>query len=135
MTQWLCKQHGKTNHIPACIHLKQNVADRNSLEFKLVLEELSQADSSYIASLICNDCAEKIGVQNQATIYFDPQIRKFEQDENFDEEDAQYESIFEKIDEGLVSICEKCLLDVLPEFQSTLDEFKGSAVEVAKKER
>lgn len=134
MTQWLCKQHGKTNHIPACIHLKQNVGDRNSLEFKLVLEELSQVDSSYIANLICNDCAEKIGVKNQATIYFDPQIRKFEQDENFDEEDAQYEGIFEKLDEGLVSICEKCLLDVLPEFQSTLDEFKGSAIEVAKKE-
>lgn len=134
MAQWLCKQHGKTNHIPVCIHLKQNVDDRKLLEFKLVMEELSRVDSSYITSLICHDCAEKNGVINEAVIYFDPQIRKFEQDEDFDEEDAQYEGIFDKLDERLVSICEKCLLDILPGFQSILAEYKKNAVEVAKKE-
>jgi hypothetical protein len=134
MAKWLCKQHGKTNHIPACIHLKQNVDDRKIFEFKLILEELSLVDSSYITSLICHDCAEKIGVKNEAIIYFDPQIRKFEQDEDFDEEDAQYEGIFDKLDERLVSICKKCLLNVFPEFQLILAEYKKNAVEIAKKE-
>ena len=134
MAQWLCKQHAKANHIPACIHLKQSIDDRKYLKFNLVLEELSQANSSYIVSLVCRGCSEKVGVQNQATIYFDPQIRSFEQDEEFDEEDAQYEGIFDKLDERLVSICEKCLLDVLPEFQSMVEEYKKNAIELAKKE-
>jgi hypothetical protein len=134
MAQWLCKQHGKTNHIPACIHLKQNVDDQNILEFKLILEELSLVDSSDITSLICHDCAEKIGAKNEAIIYFDPQIRRFEEDEDFDEEDAQYEGIFDKLDERLVSICEKCLLNILPGFQIILAEYKKNVVEVAKYE-
>jgi hypothetical protein len=100
----------------------------------LILEELSLVDSSYITSLICHYCAEIIGVKNEAIIYFDPQIRKFEQDEDFDEEDAQYEGIFDKLDERLVSICEKCLLNILPGIQLILAEYKKNAVEGAKKE-
>lgn len=134
MAQWLCRQHGKINHIPVCIHLKQNLGDLKLLEFRLVLEELSQVGRSYITYLLCKDCAEKIGLQNKSTIYFDPQLRKFEQDEGFDEEEAIYEGIFDELDEGLVSICEKCLLDIFPEFFSVLNEYKKGAVEVPKKQ-
>jgi hypothetical protein len=135
MGQWLCKRHGKSSHIQVCTHFKMNIDAGKPTNFKLVLEELSKSNSSYIASLICIECASKIGVVNDSTIYFDPQIRMFEQDEEFYGEDMVYEGIFDMLDEELVSCCEKCILDLMPDLYEIVEKNKAEAVQVTKKKK
>ncbi|GAB2528785.1 hypothetical protein GCM10008940_34400 [Microbulbifer agarilyticus] len=133
MGYWVCEKHGKVNFQPCCIHLKENFESGNRVDFTLILEELSQDNQIYFGALLCKDCAKSIGVEISCALFFDPQLRRFENDEDgVVEDDIEYEDVFGKVRKDLVSVCQNCILEVEPECLFICEEYKKNAVEFSK---
>lgn len=133
MGYWFCKKHGKAVHMPVCVHLKKGVESGSPLDFSLVMEEVSRSESSYISTLLCEECAQSIGLSNRATVFFDPQVRRFEKNEDVGGElDCKYKDVFEGVRGNITSVCCRCLEEVFAGFQEKIDGYKRSAVEVEK---